>query len=465
MLLLVEGGKLIWLERAGPAPVAYDAAGYWQLGTQVARGDVWMTADAIGYRTPGYPWLIGVCQWLCGSSAWRAISILQHLCLFITTGLTAWWTWRLTSRVWLVNLALLIRVLSLGSASYAETLLTETVYLPVLTLTMILLTTSRDVINWRTWCGICGLWSLSFLIRPSSVALLPVLVLALALPSWSTGFSRIAVRRLASRLAVGGVIAAVMIGPWCVRNALIFGRPTPVIFLGRELWISILGPGRPIAPSLPDSPDMERIRELTATSQLEIQWENNWSVSHALTDAGLTDAQADDLQQKVAWQALWRDPLRAVLRMSWKAVDFWRVVYDREQALYGDKFTPETTLKGQSMWGQVQQRERRTQWLSMAPEHQLLVMELGSLLGLMGTLGLCLSPRHWSAGLVCMTTLVMFCGITAVLDAPSYRYRMILEPLLITGGCAGFAIWRQVMGIGTKNLWNSVDLPQNVCND
>lgn len=352
VLLLVEGGKLIWLERAGPAPVAYDAAGYWQLGSQVSAGDLWMRDHPIGYRTPGYPWLLGVCQWLCGSSAWRAVSILQHLCVFITTGLTAWWTWRLTSRVWLVNLSLMIRVLSLGSASYAETLLTETVYLPVLTLLLMLLTTSRDITNWRRWCVVCVLWSLSFLIRPSSVALLPVLFLAVLMPCWPQVFTRATLRRIGTRCVLVAVIAAVMIGPWCVRNAMIFGRPTPVIFLGRELWISILGPGRPAAPPLPDTPDMARIRELTAGAPHEIPWENNWSVSHALTDAGLTDAQADDLQRTVAVQALSHDPLRAVLRISWKVLDFWRVVYDREQALYGDQFTPENTLKGQSMWGQ-----------------------------------------------------------------------------------------------------------------
>jgi len=464
MLLLIEGGKLSWLEAAGPAPVAYDAAGYWQLGTQVAGGDVWMTANPIGYRTPGYPWLLGFCQWLCGSSAWRAVSILQHLCVFITTALTAWWTWRLTSRVWLMNLALVIRVLSLGSASYAETLLTETVYLPVITL-LLVLTTSRAVTTGRLWWAVCALFSLSFLIRPSSIALCPVLLVAVAWSVPRPWLSRGALLATGSRLVPLGLLAGMLIGPWCVRNAMIFGRPSPVIFLGRELWISVLGPGRPVAPPLPDTTAAARVRELTEMSHHEVNWQNNWSVSHALTDAGLNDAEADSLMQTVSLQAFWHDPWRAGLRMGWKAIDFWRVVYDREQALYGDELTPESTLAGQRPWGSRGQRDQRTRVLSSAPERGLLVMELGSLCGLLLTAGMCLSPQQIRAGVLCLITLLMTCLITAVLDAPNYRYRMILDPVLIAGGCAGLLVWWRVVQIGSRILWNSGEIDQIICND
>lgn len=464
-LLLIEGGKLIWLERAGPAPVAYDAAGYWQLGTQVAAGDLWMTADPIGYRMPGYPWLLGLCQWVFGSHAWRAVSLLQHGCVFLTTLLTAWWTWRLTSRVWLMNLALVIRVLSLGSVSYAETLLTETVYTPVITLLLILLTTSRSATIDRTWWAIGALCSLSFLIRPSSIALLPVLFVAMAWSCPRPYQTRTTVRVLGTQLAILGLIAGVVIGPWCLRNASIFGRPTPVIFLGRELWISILGPGRPAAPPLPDTPEMRRIRELTASSNRDINWQNNWSVSHALTDAGLNDAEADDLQRKVALQALWSDPSRAILRIAWKGIDFWRVVYDREQALYGDRLTDESTPAGQQVWGSDARRQRRSELLSLAPEQGLLVMEFGSLVGLLLTAGLCLSPTHLRTGILCLLSLMMFCLITAVLDAPNYRYRMILEPLLIAAGCAGLLVWSRVVQLGSQILWKTEPIDQKPCND
>ena len=68
-LLLLEAVKLAWMFSGGPAPLDGDAGLYWKLGEQVARGDVWMTENPLGFRTPGFPWCLAVMQILFGPKA------------------------------------------------------------------------------------------------------------------------------------------------------------------------------------------------------------------------------------------------------------------------------------------------------------------------------------------------------------------------------------------------------------
>ena len=73
-------------------PRAYDAAVYWSLGEQVATGDVAMRAHPVAFRTPGYPWLLGLFQSIGGRhSLWLTVTI-QSLAVWLTTVLTGWWT-------------------------------------------------------------------------------------------------------------------------------------------------------------------------------------------------------------------------------------------------------------------------------------------------------------------------------------------------------------------------------------
>ncbi len=90
-----------------------------------------MRVNPVGFRTPGYPWCLGTIRFLCDTHAWQTVIALQHVAVFITTALTGWWTYQLTGRMVLANVAILMRVISLANAGYASTVLTETVFEPV----------------------------------------------------------------------------------------------------------------------------------------------------------------------------------------------------------------------------------------------------------------------------------------------------------------------------------------------
>ncbi|HUQ72615.1 MAG TPA: hypothetical protein VM165_24010 [Planctomycetaceae bacterium] len=455
VLCLAEAVKLVAFHLAGPAPLDGDAAAYWALGEQVARGDVWMVERPVGFRTPGYPWLLGLMQRLSGSEAWRAVILGQHAAVGLTTVLTGWWVWQLSGSLWLTNLAIGLRCVSLAAASYAGTVLTEPLYQPVFLATLMVLTSQRPVRLWRRWTLLGVLFATGFLLRPANAGVTPAMALAAVLECWPLGHWRARLRGVACRLAIVGGIGAVIIGPWCVRNAMIFGQPSPVIFLGRELWMSVFGPGRPLGPELPSSPEADRIRTLLTEGDLGDDWRVNWTTSGVLTGAGLSDAEADDLMKTVAVQGFLAHPSRTALRAVQRQVDFWRTIYSRSLYLYGDALTADATPTGQTVWGSDSLRARRARWLDLAPECWLLVIELGSLFGLVGALGLLMLPATWRAGAVVMTVLLVMDLLSGALDIPNYRLRMILEPMLIAGGVSGGMCWWTVLRRGLQITWHS----------
>ncbi|HET6422452.1 MAG TPA: hypothetical protein VFG20_02140, partial [Planctomycetaceae bacterium] len=351
---------------------------------------------------------------------------------------------RLTCRVLLVNLALAVRLVSVSSAGYASVVLTETWFEPVFLGLLILLGESlQGRVEFRWWT-IGVLFAVGFLFRPAMAAMLPVLVVAAWMaPTW---------RVTARRLAILGGVSALLIGPWCARNAIVCGQATPVIFLGRELWVSVYSPGSPAGPPLPDTPEAATILEKGGDRLNGEAWRHNWTVSTALTDAGSTDAEADRGMRVVAWQGLRRDPLRWVVRCGWRTVDLWRSIFSREQAIYGG--TPQRTAVGadQILWGTDALRGVRDRCLDASLETRLLPVELGSLLGLLGVCGLCLHPRlsHW--GLLVALTLGCTAVMTGVLEIPNHRYRLVLEPLLIVGALTGGAVWVEIIRRGRRDL-------------
>lgn len=453
ILLGLECAKLIALDAGGPAPLAGDAGPYWKLGEQIAQGDFWMRENPVGFRTPGYPWCLGLIRWSCGEWAWRTVCILQHAAVWLVTLITGWWAFRLTGNIGLTNLALGLRLLSLGSASYAGTVLTESLFEPVFLAILMLLTTPPVRSTWRRWLLLGCLFALGFLFRPAILAIAPVIALAACIEN-SSGVSwrpRLAAAGL--RLAIVAVAGLVFVGPWCARNAAIFGRPVPVIFLGRELWMGVFGPGQPVGPPLPQTDFGNRVRSALGELEHNEGWRINWYASNALTTASMNDAEADDLMQKVAWEGIWHDPPRFALRTVWRMVDFWRSVYSRELFLYGDRLTAENIPANQNIWGADNWRQWRAGVLDAALENRLLVMELGSLLGLMGTAGLLLLPQTWRSGTLLLATLLAVGCLSGALDIPNYRLRMILEPVLIVGSIAGWRSWAIVVRRGVTASW------------
>lgn len=450
-LCLVEAAKLTTFALASPAMLVSDAAGYWLLAEQVARGDVWMAVNPIACRTPGYPWFVGAMQAIFGTRALAACIAIQYLAVWLTTLITGWWTWRLTRGPWLTATALAICVVSSARAGYASMLMTETLFTLLITLTvMAFSSTERN--DSLIPIGIAALlWAAAWLIRPAAAALVPAWLVALWLMPIGDQASR---RSLAIRkLLVTGTILLLVLGPWMIRNQQLFQRMSLTVFLGRELWVSTFGPGQPAGAALPDTAQSQRLQELVLKSGEFDQWNGNWRVSYRLTDAGLNDAEADELMRQVAVQAIVRDPLRAIARAVWRAIDFWRSVYSRSLAFFDHD--PEQTQTGeqQSMWSIPACQKLRDAWLNSALESRLLVVELTSLLALVALAAMFLSPDKWRVGAVMSAAILGVGLLTAAIEYPSYRYRMVLEPALIVATLTGGPVLLTVIRRGTRSLW------------
>jgi hypothetical protein len=450
-LCLLEAVKLVVFCAAGPALRAMDAAHYWSLGGQVAGGDVWMRHNPVAFRTPGYPWFLGALQAVGGESAWFAAVAVQYMAVWLTTLATGWWAYRLTGRPWLGLVALAVCLLSAGRASYAGVLLTETLFTLLLTLLLMRLTAPQPLASGRGVVLVALLWGLSWLLRPIAVALIPVWMIAWWWSRSPSDASR-SLRGLVRPVLLTGVVLAGLLGPWVARNAVLFGRPSLTVFLGRELWLATFGPGRPSGAALPETDAARELQRLAAFDAAATDWRNNWVVSKRLTAAGLSDVAADERMQRVAWEGVQADPARALHRALWRGIDYWRAVYSREQA-FDAAVAATPPVDEPHRWEHAACLEWRSAWLSRALESRLLVVELTSLAAVVGLIALLLSPRYRQAGVVLTTAVVAIALATSALEHPAYRYRMVLEPALIIATLAGGNTLWHIFRRGVRTEW------------
>lgn len=451
---LLEACKLAAFHLSGPLPRALDAATYWQLGEQVADGDVAMRHHATASRTPGYPWFLGLLVAVCGDRAWWTALLLQSAAVWVTTVLVGWWTWRLTQQPWWSIGALAICLLSGARASYAGLLLTETLFTLCLTAFACRLTHPRVFATRRSVVLLGSLWCLAWLLRPVAVALWPAWLIAwwLAARTVPAGPSRRRVRLTAMGLTF--LVLAVGLGPWMARNLLIWQRPAITVFVGREAWNAVYGPGSPEPPSPPASPAAQELAERVLAQGAFSAWRNNWAVSDRLTASGLSDVEADDFMRRVAWDGVVAHPGRTIGRMVWRGIDFWRVTYLRSPADYDDwRQSPAIVHDQQHTWSQPGCQRFRSTWLESAPETRLLVIELTSLAALVGLAGLWLSPATLRTAIPLTALVAGIWLTTAAFEGPAYRYRMVLEPILIVSGLTGWQVLFAVVARGRRQLW------------
>jgi hypothetical protein len=162
----------------------------------------------------------------------------------------------------------------------------------------------------------------------------------------------------------------------------------------------------------------------------------------------------------VATQAIAREPLRATVRGVWRFFDFWRSVYSPRMAfVQGDDQTDVTTA-GPPPWSHPACQRLRDAWLNSAPERRLLIIELTSLIAVLGLFGMCCDPRTWRIGIILTTTVALIAISTAALELPTYRYRMVIEPLLIVATVCGVRTIVEVLRRGIRSLWDSARSPQ-----
>lgn len=419
-LSLLDVCRWGWLA-ASPSPlIVADAAQYWQLGQSVAEGN-WLLQDhEIAYRTPGYPWFVAAIQSVFGTQAHRALIVAQGICLSLTTIVTAALAWKMTRRQSAVVAAMLLNFVSLSRATYITVALTETLFTLLLmihlwvvarfSLAFLLkdnaqpgqstLPAGPTLRGQLVWAGLVGIsWSLLVLVRPIALYL-PLAHLLIGV----IFYRQLAIGAVMRAIPVMATASLLIMLPWLMRNQEMFGRPLITEFVGRNVWIVTFQDGAAANLDLPSSPEADDLRKRVLATKDEADLRRTWQVSEGLRASGLNDVEADRLMRTVATQAIREQPLPWFSQAARRFVNYWRCVSD-DLPVIGNN-APSHHL-----------------WLNQLV---MLVLSASIFAGLFSK-----KFRPWSVWLGLI--LAYFGSVTALLEVPDYRYRMIVEPVGVLG--------------------------------
>jgi hypothetical protein len=426
-LILALTVKIFFILGLGPMALERDAAEYWRLGSQAAAGDWWLIENPIAYRTPIYPWLLGIIQSIGGGYSLLTLVALQGLMVLVTFVLAGILAGEISDSPWSRNMVLSFGLLGVAHISFARAALTETLFTLLLTLHLLLVWQyARQPSKSRAMLVGLSL-AITILTRPIALGLL-----FFEWPIWFFHANRKSMK--SSHLVVLLLSLILMLVPWIARNAFVFGNPRLTEFLGRNLWIVTFQPQAGAGFSIPDASEstaalelQQRIPELLISS--DEKWRLTWEVSNALATSGLNDAEIDRLMHAVCRTAIANDPWTFSRKAIWRMVDFWRaestyIPYPSGDATSWVMQDEQWTWRWKLGWLE--------KWIDMRWSNSVLANML-----LSGVLATCLlilfttkSTRTSSLWLV--GVLGYFAIVTSALEIPDYRYRTILEPIMIT---------------------------------
>jgi hypothetical protein len=416
-----------------------DAIAYWNLGRDIAAGDIAMLKSEIGYRTLGYPWIVGICQMLGQKNGLLLLVLFQQAAALATNGLIAYWLTRLTGSPLTGAIGYGLAIFNTSRAIHANWVLTETFTTFLMLAFCLFIWSQWGAKTLRPIVEASILAGLAILIRPSSLILLPLLM---AFVWYSQG------PKLKAMLVAIAVLA-IMLAPCYARNYYLFGRLQLVTFQGRELWTATFSPWPGAGLDIPeDGAGAELLSKLKDDRTLEIR--RNWSVSSSLAKRGMRDADIDHLMATVAWQAIRREPVRVTVRFLARTMTFWYCWNwppDEAPTTHQTIMRQQTGIPGLAWSQAIVSRLRWTpEWIPW--------MTWGlSITTWVCVIWLVLKKSTRGLGLILWYMLSVSTGLTASLEIPNYRYRMPLEPFVIVALIAG--VWNMVRSYGRKKRGDS----------
>jgi len=416
----------------GPAAVVLDAESYWQFGQSVAAGDVFMQTHLIAYRTPGYPWFVAFCQIIAGPRALATLIAFQGAMCALLVPLGAWIASRIASPSHRDIAAITTAILTMVGISrlyFARAVLGESLFVFVMMLhiaCVVGLVTGHAKLRWGLAAGL--FLGLTILIRPIGQWLWVAHILLIAPLVLSRHWSNAALIR---SFIVMGLVTVVVISPWWVRNAKMFGRPFLTEFVGRNIWIVTFQDQAGAGLALPETPEANRLRDTVQQFEPTANLVNTWEVSNGLTRSGMADDEVDRLMRTVAVQATRKDIGVWTEKYGRRLVNFFRCISDAPPTYTNDTDLPD----GQWIWRAPNGFESFIRGVRFSP-HLLANMIISSALAC-AWLGLISSRRDRVTALWLGAMIGYFALVTSAIEIPAYRYRLVVEPLMaIMGGCA-----------------------------
>jgi len=357
-LLAVVGGaigiRLIAAIALARTPVGlHDPLLYQRFAQGIAKGDGYTAfyGTSTAYYPPGYPFFLGMVQWVCDRlSISDQLPLVAALVQALLGGVTVWAVIRIGDRlqpgtgastrparrlgiiagvivaVW-PNLIVHSTVLlseTLYLALFAAFLLVTTIALQSLSAGQATITRNRLATLFATLLGAGTLLGLATLIRPQVLLVFAAIAVTLAV-------GRFGLARSATMLALPLVAVVIVITPWAIRNADVFGEFIPVSTNGGDNLCVGFHPGVTGHFEIPpycdtgefyiDGPDAEARRN-TETTDLAIKWAtDNLGALPALSVRKLWYTYEHDHDALRAVESYEKDrflasPLRSLLRWT-----------------------------------------------------------------------------------------------------------------------------------------------------
>ncbi len=441
ILLLLIAIKTAAVLLEGPVPIQRDAFGYWKLSALVMQGDLLMLQDPIAYRTPIYPWFLAILRFITGSHSLQTLVVIQGIfslgSLIIAASIAA----RITKLPKAFALTLVVSLPIVSSLVFDAAVLSESmfIFLFMLNLLAILDYAKYGTATRALWVGFT--FAMTLLTRPIVIFIwIPHLFFLLLIHLRKNGrlrslsMAQIPYRVRTYHLLLAGLIVTACCAPWMLRNQLLFGKPFLTEFVGRNIWIVTFRDGSGAGLELPLSGSADQLRQRLNQVDAADQWQDTWQVSNALVRSGLNDATADQLMKEVALQAAQQNKSTFAYKALRRVINYWRCPASElpSQGKSGGLFY------GQQIWSHSSPMVDFALQYRFSQSVRLNTLLLSGLAFCVVLLMVNYPTRVY--GIWIFTILAYFSLVTGILEFPDYRYRIVVEPLVVLSFGAGLAI-------------------------
>jgi hypothetical protein len=429
----------------GPFPLYKDSRGYWYLAGAIAGGDVSLTHTAgvvanYAYRTPGYPVFLFFFQSLFGRYAMAAAVFTQHSLQIIISGIIIFVIWRTTRSKSACLAGYIIWLFFWARMSFANMLVSETLFSLMLTLLLaMIIELVRKPDRWPAFAvGIVT--GLAMIIRPiGQIALFSSLLGLTVAPK--EGWTALGKKLVPFALIVLGT--GIVVGPWVLRNEALYNDLFVSKFVGRSLWNSCFSESGADLRFSKDGVVGKSVDEIVSKGGNK---RSMWVVAGSLRERGFSEIESDDLMKRYCINAIEKEPLR-----------FFRSVVRRYAQIWYTTGTVLVTKDSEWLQGEMLDQVG-WHWEKLADMYRALIRKvyvkkaiLYALIALMTHLSILfmvIDKRIRPIGIVIGSFLISVTLVSVVVEIPLYRFRMVLEPViviaLVLGSQSFLSFFRQI---------------------
>jgi hypothetical protein len=449
VLIVLILGKAWLFFTTGQPPLFRDSLGYWRLAEQMAGGDWLMLENASAFRVPGCPAFLAVCQGCFGPWALVAVTGIQQIFVVLVALITAWICWRITGSKSAVLIALALSLVCIARCYIGLYPLSDNLLCLLLSIlfAFFVIWFQRPALGWAAVIGF--ILGLCILTRPVMQLAWAPLLLGMALRLGELG----PWRKLWKHALCLLTPMVLVVGPWLLRNEYCFGRFFLTKSMGRQLWDScfvgnnngrLMNPAMDFAEEGPATQEVFaalRGRDPNFAEYLRDYMTDNFN---ALMELGYSEVEADDLMRTVAIEAIRAHPVKFALTRSYRCLIFWInseenfhwYYRNADRAEVATHFTLKadeepSSYEGQRAWYLPAPADLLNALTSCLwfPSRWVYAVAFGALVW--SLINLISRPPWRTLGMAIALLLLYFTAVTSIPAQPMYRYRMVLEPIMI----------------------------------